>query len=43
MTTLHVYLHNTKGSNQEAARKFENTIFEENGGKMVAVIKKELT
>ncbi len=42
MTTLNVYMHNTKRSNQEAARKLESTIFEENSSKMVAKEKKEL-
>jgi integrase len=42
-TTLNVYMHNTKGSNQEAARRLENTIFEKSGSKMVAKQKKELT
>jgi hypothetical protein len=36
-------MHNIKGSNQEAARKLENTIFEKSGNKMVAKQKKELT
>jgi integrase len=43
MTTLNVYLHNTKGANQTAVRKLENTIFEKNGNNLVAAQKKELT
>lgn len=36
------HMHNTKGSNLEAAKKLESTIFEGNGSKMVAETKKGL-
>jgi len=40
--TWNVYAHLMKSTNQEAACRLENTVFEENGSKMVAKIKKGL-
>ncbi|OGP50030.1 MAG: hypothetical protein A2Y79_01425 [Deltaproteobacteria bacterium RBG_13_43_22] len=42
MVTLNVYAHLMKETNQEAVVRLENTIFEEDGSKMVAEIKKDL-
>ena len=41
--TLNVYAHLMKPANQEAARKLENSIFENNGSKTVAKTKKGIT
>jgi len=42
MVTLNVYAHLMKETNQEAVMRLENTIFKEDGSKMVAEIKKDL-
>jgi integrase len=42
MVTLNVYAHLMKPTNQEAVLRLENTIFEEDGSKMVAETKKDL-
>ncbi len=43
MVTLNVYAHLMKETNQDAVLRLENTIFEEDGSKMVTETKKDLT